>query len=301
MSIFTDRSGTQRWSCWATGRSGTAIDLVATALRVDVGAAIEWLADRHQLPAVRPRPAAPPAPRPRVEPSRALRDYVGACARRLWEPEADEARTWLTAHRRLSRDVLAANQVGFDPSGTWRPSGLPFRGPGVVIPTFGPAGDLVYAQVRYLDPARAGRKYDNPSAAHATKPVLSWPRPSAVLATTSPVVVCEGTLDAMTVTAAGVRAVALIAAGDARQAPPAVAAIVGPIVLAVDNDAAGRHAADLLLDRLRQEGRHDVARIVVPGDVNEWAQRTGDRFPAVLRAALRGAHAPRRPTSTPCR
>ena len=152
----------------------------------------------------------------------------------------------------------------------------------------------MYAQVRYLDPDRSGRKYDNPSGEHATKPVLSWPRPGAALSTTAPLVVCEGTLDAMTVTGAGVRAVALLAAGDAHQASRALASIDVPMVLAADNDPAGRHASDLLLDQLRGAG-HDVTRLTVPGDVNELAQRTGDRFPAVLRATLRGAHPPRRP------
>jgi hypothetical protein len=59
MSIFTDRTGIQRWSCWATGTSGTAIDLVATALRLDVRAAIDWLAQRH---GTHPTVAPPPAP-----------------------------------------------------------------------------------------------------------------------------------------------------------------------------------------------------------------------------------------------
>jgi len=126
---------------------------------------------------------------------------------------------------------------------------------------------------------------------------LSWPRPGAALSTTAPLVVCEGTLDAMTVIGAGVRAVALLAAGDAHQASRALASIDVPMVLAADNDPAGRHASDLLLDQLRAAG-HDVTRLTVPGDVNELAQRTGDRFPAVLRATLRGAHPPRRQAAT---
>ena len=47
MSIFTDRRGRQRFTCWSTGASGTAIDLVAITRRVNVAQAIEWLADRH--------------------------------------------------------------------------------------------------------------------------------------------------------------------------------------------------------------------------------------------------------------
>src|SRR5262245_4088199 len=80
MSIFVDRAGTQRWTCWATGCSGTAIDLVATALGLTVAGAIDWLADRHGR---HDRPTAPPRRRPpppvRVGPSAALADYVAAC------------------------------------------------------------------------------------------------------------------------------------------------------------------------------------------------------------------------------
>src|SRR3712207_3642793 len=92
MSIFTDRTGTQRWTCWATGRSGTAIDLVATVHGLSVGAAIDWLADRHRstpsaVAPPRPRPAAPPS----VGPSPALLDHVGACQRLLWGPTGGSA------------------------------------------------------------------------------------------------------------------------------------------------------------------------------------------------------------------
>ena len=293
MSIFTDRSGTQRWSCWATGRSGTAIDLVATVLRLDVGGAIDWLAARHGselLPAVvTPRRSSTP---PRTAPSEALRRYVAACQERLWRPEGADARNWLSRKRRLADGILEENAVGFDPgpSRLQRARGLPWRGPGVVLPTFDDHGALVYAQLRYFDVDHAGRKYDNPSSHHATKPALSWPRPHGPLSTTAPLVLCEGTLDAMTVTAAGVRSVALIAAGDAHHALRAVEAIDGPIVIAVDNDPAGRGAAATLLERLHAAG-HPATHLTVPGDINELAQRTGERFPAVLRAALRGTRA----------
>jgi len=303
MSIFTDRSGVQRWTCWATGRSGTAIDLVATALRLDVGDAITWLNDRHgQIPAaVRQREQAPTHPTP--GPSAALHAYTAACQQLLWTRAGRTALGWLTDRRCIDRATLRANRVGYDPGPARlpRPRGLPFRGPGVVLPTFDQAGQLVYVQVRYLDADTAGRKYDNPSAVHGTKPPLSWPRPSQPPSTSSPLLICEGTLDAMTVTTAGIAAVALIAAGDAHQAVAAIAAIDGPLVIAVDNDPAGHSAARILRDRLLDAGRGDVAALTLPGDVNELAQRTGWRFPAVLRAAVRGAHTPRRLTrSGPC-
>ena len=62
-----------------------------------------------------------------------------------------------------------------------------------------------------------------------------------------------------------------------------------PLVVAVDNDPAGTDARHKLIAHLALAGRHDVAQLTVPGDLNELAQRTGTRFPAVLRAAVRGA------------
>jgi hypothetical protein len=88
---------------------------------------------------------------------------------------------------------------------------------------------------------------------------------------------------------------ALIAAGDARAAAAAVAGIDGPVVIAVDNDPAGHGACALLSDQLAAAGRRDVRHLVVPGDLNELALRAGHRFPAILRAALRGTRPVRQP------
>jgi len=289
MSIFTDRTGIQRWSCWATGTSGTAIDLVATVHRCDVAAAIEWLATRHSVEQspLRRRPPPPVAP---AEPSKALHDYVTACHNLLWSPAGQPARRWLREQRALPDAVLTANLVGFDPGSATlhRAHGLPYRGPGITLPSFDGAGALVYTQLRYLNPDRAGRKYDNPTAAHGAKPPLSWTRNPAGSHAYGPLVICEGTLDALTITAAGVPAVAIIAAGDARRAADTIATIDKPIVIAVDNDPAGHNACQLLATRLADAGR-DVRHVVVPGDLNDLAQRSGDRFPSILRATLRGA------------
>jgi DNA primase len=295
MSIFTDRTGVQRWTCWATGRAGTAIDLVAIALDLDVAAAIDWLADRHGT--LTPPPRRPLTPPSAPGPSADLLDYVAACRRLLWSEQGRGARRWLREERGLSTGVLEANRVGFDPGpGVLRRArGLPFRGRGVVLPTLDAGGDVVYTQVRYFDVDRAGRKYDNPSAAHGAKPRLAWTKRPPGVDVDGPVLICEGVIDALTVGAAGVRAVALIAAGDAGAAAAAVAGIDGPVVIAVDNDPAGHGACALLSDQLAAAGRRDVRRLVVPGDLNELALRAGDRFPAILRAALRGTRRPNRP------
>jgi len=292
MSIFTDRRGVQRWTCWATGTSGTAIDLVAVARGLDVADAIRWLEQRHG----RFDPPAPPrrarTPPPRVGPSAELLGYVAACRQRLWDPEGAAALRWLHVTRRLSTAVLHANQIGFDPGPQrlWRPSGLPRQGAGIVIPTFDRAGTVVYAQTRYRRgvAAASGRKYDNPSARHGTKPRLSWPCDDLTTAVSAPTLVCEGVIDAMTVIGAGYQAVALLAAGDASSAAAELAVIDGPLVLAVDNDAAGAAAVCALVATLTAAGHTSVATLRVPADLNELAQRCGQTFPAVLRAVVRG-------------
>ena len=175
MSIFTDRSGVQRWSCWATGTSGTAIDLVATALSVDVAAAIDWLDVRHGHGGA----VAGPPGAATVTAGGAAGRTVGIAARlrgglpaaAVDAATARDALRWLTGRRRLAAGVLEANQVGFDPGPARlrRPRGLPYRGRGVVLPAFDEAGDLVYAQVRYFG-RRTGR-----AASTTTRPPPTAP------------------------------------------------------------------------------------------------------------------------------
>lgn len=286
MSIFTDRRGRQRWTCWSTGTSGTAIDLVCVSRRLDVSTSIQWLADRAGEVAqpIRPSPR-PPMPQ-RTGASAALRAYVDACRAELYKPSGEGARQWLD-RRCLDPAVLELNDVGFDPGpdNLRRARGLPFRGSGVVLPTFDRLGQLVYAQTRYLDPEAAGRKYDNPSGKHASKPSLSWPR--LLDRTGNHTVVCEGVIDALTVAGVPMSAVALVAAGDSERAAQALAKTPNRLWVALDPDDAGITAAETLLATLRKVGRTNDRRVALPTDLNEMAQRHGRRFGSLLRAACR--------------
>ena len=46
MSIFTDRRGRQRWTCWSTGTSGTAIDLVSVSGSAIGLVTVDYLSER---------------------------------------------------------------------------------------------------------------------------------------------------------------------------------------------------------------------------------------------------------------
>ena len=287
MSIFTDRRGRQRWTCWATGTSGTAIDLVTVSRRMSVADAIHWLADRAGSEPTRPIPKPRPQAPKRTGPSDALREYVRACVEQLRKPSGAVARDWL-ADRQLNPDVLDLNEVGYDPgqSRLRRPRGLPFRGPGIVLPTFDRKGSLVYAQTRYLDVEDAGRKYDNPSSGHATKPALSWPR--MLCDDGECTVICEGVIDALTVAGIRIRSVALLSAGDAGKVLEELTSIPNRIVIAMDHDTAGQGASDLLRRSLTRSSNRRVQQLELSADINDLAGQLGTRFASHLRSAMRG-------------
>ncbi len=298
VSIFVDRTGTQRWHCHGCGVGGTAIDLVASAHGMSVRDAFEFLASRTGLgPIAQWRPPSPrlrvrPPPLPELEPGPdALVEYVEACEQTLWSADGARQRAWL-AERRIPEAVLEENRVGADPGPhrLARGDGLPRRGPAVVLPILTPAGEPAYLQARYLQPDRAGRKYDNPAEAVAPLPRVApvttpWcgPRPAVL-------VVCEGIPDALVVAGTGIHAVAVLGAGlpNAAIADRLVRhAGDTPIVVAFDADPRGRAGAQRLereLQRVRPGSTHvlDLER----GDLNDWAQRAGDDFAPQLHETL---------------
>jgi len=261
---------------------------------MDVSASIDWLADRAGQVAEPIRPTPRPAAPQRTGASAALREYVHACRSELYKPSGEDARQWLE-RRRLNPAVLELNDVGFDPgpSALLRAHGLPSRGAGIVLPTFDRLGQLVYAQTRYFDPETAGRKYDNPSGKHATKPAVSWPR--LLDSSGHQTIVCEGVIDALTVAGVPMRSAAILSASDSAQAVSELSKDSYQLVLALDPDDAGSKAGGLLQTRLVDMGARTVRRVSLPNDLNEMAQCHGDQFGPILRATLRF---PTRSTST---
>ena len=295
MSIFTDHRGIERWTCFATGANGTAIDLVTTATGRTVADAIAWLAERARLdrsPPDRPplratRPSRAAQPR---KPSHALRAYVEACERLLWKPAGSAIRQWLVEARGLDPEVLRHNRIGADPGprALHRPKGLPRAGPAAVLPALDGAGQPVYLQARYLHPPPDRGKYDNPAAAHGANPRLTRIDPVA-RSNGGPTVITEGIPDALAAATGGYRAVAILGAGlPDRRVAEQLARREGLLVIAFDADEPGRAGSGRLRDLLASVGRSDVIDVEPPSaDLNSWlVQRGPASFTLQLRMAV---------------
>ena len=277
MSIYTDRHGTQRWTCFATGAHGTAIDLVTTIRACTVRDAIDWLANHTNLTdhdaVVR---EAASAVRPVGDPDAVLHTYIDACQRWLWSPAGVGPRRWLQHGRHLPVDLARVNHLGFDPGRRHldRPDGLP-HGPGIVIPTLTETGEAIYLQVRNLRPD-ARVKYTNPAGHIAANPKLHWPHPAQAVSGDT-LYVCEGAIDALTITNLGRRAVAILSAA---YTTPTVAAALARrpehLALALDNDPAGRAATAALLQHFRtarRTSRVTVIELPAGNDLNALADQ----------------------------
>lgn len=301
VSIFRSRTGDERWHCHGCGDGGTAIDLVMTVDRCDVRTALDTLAGRagHSAQA-RGTPAprrSPPPPRPeRVTDPHGLTAFVDDCARRLWLPEGRPVCHWLTRTRGIPPDVLERNRVGADPGSASqpRPAGMPSAGWAAVLPVLRD-GDVVFAQLRLRSPGRL--RYLNASADLAPNPRVGFYEPAQQRGPC--VLVTEGILDALSAAAAGYRSAALFGASlpdparPSREAARVTRALVESrerLILALDNDDAGRRASERLR-RLLDEAEPGAVPLGLPAgvnDLNEWMLKTPD-WPRELERELRTA------------
>jgi len=281
VNVFTSHRGEQRWRCHGCGDGGTAIDLVMATRGVDLPDALADLAARAgqtpQPPDWEPRPRPQPAldPPPRCPDRAALTAYVEGCERTLWQPEGATVRRWLTEERALPADVLRANHLGADlgPGRQARPDGM-CRVGGAVLPVIA-GGQVVYAQVRVPHPRPDRPKYFNPTADLAPNPRLARFRPPAVAH--PEVIVTEGAIDALSVTAAGYRAVAVLSAGyPDRSVAYALSRLPHPLVIAFDADDAGRLGAQRLAKLLDAEHRPATVLDLGHGDLNDALQHARD-------------------------
>ena len=271
VTMFTDQRGIGRWKCWSGGHGGTAIDALVTARGLTIAQALQELSDRTGLRDYRPpeRTASQPTPTRAGVDSSILR-YVEACERILWSPAGGHVLNYLVNQRGLDSEVLRVNRVGADPGPAVlpRPAGLPRGGVAAVLPTLGIEGDITYVQARYLDPPPGRSKYDNPAGRLASNPKLGWiATPNH---THGPLLVCEGIIDGLTAATAGYQAVSLLGATyvDAEVARRVAAtAFQGPIMLALDGDAAGQAASEHLAQLL--DGRHVMTLDLIAGDLND--------------------------------
>lgn len=277
MSIFTTRYGEQRWTCFATGASGTAIDLVMEAKGHNFRDALWFLADRagvseepfDKAGRVKPAPRRAPLRLAATTPDPALEAYVSSAEAFMDHPDARGPKEWLEA-RGISEDLWVPNRIGYDPGPQTfpRPDGLPKYGHMIVFPVRNGEGELVYAQMRHL--GISDYKYRNPASSIAVNPNVSMhPRPGAEV-----VVVAEGIPDALVANRAGFASVAVLGVGSSMRED-----IVGPIakfasgqrlVVALDADVNGEIVESV---RAKLNDAHDgpvgVLRPEV-GDLSDW-------------------------------
>lgn len=275
VSIFTTRRGEQRWRCHGCGAGGTAIDLVMTCCRSDARQAMDELARRvgigEREPTSSPAPRAnrPPVPRPIgcTDPA-GMNRYVDECAAALFTPAGRRIRDWLNASRGLPDDVLVANRMGADlgPSRQFRPDGMP-RAAGAVLPVVVDER-AVYAQLRVINPRTDGPRYLNPTGALAANPRIGYFRPAEQRH--HEVIVTEGTIDALSAAAAGYRAAAVLSAAYPDQAiAHELSRLPDPLVIAFDQDDAGRGAAERLTALLDAQHRYPVNLRLPANDLND--------------------------------
>jgi DNA primase len=293
VSVRVDRRGVERWRCWSLGHGGTAIDVLYHVHNLSYSDAIAHLADRAGVGVDEPRRAVlrQPVERPAVPLQPQGLAYVEACERLLWQPVGRPVLDYLLG-RGLEYDVLRVNRVGADP-GTGRlrrAGGLPKHGVGAVFPALSVDGQITYFQTRYLDPKPNRSKYANPATRLGDNPHHGWSRPAGP--GKQPVVMCEGFPDAYIASSAGYEAIAILGTANAndRLVERLTPALQGrPVILTLDGDAAGRHAAEQLSQSLSKRGIM-VIDIPLPSgkDLNSWVHEArslpdlGRRRPSMI-------------------
>lgn len=267
MSIFRDRNGTERWTCWSSGQAGTAIDLVMCAHRVDVKAAIDFLANRTQHHAP---PPPPPTPRttPRTDPVM-LNRYLTRAQRCLRTADGETARRWLWDRWAINTRDIVRHGLGLD-TGRWIRGRSPAGA--IVLPVHNTAAQATYYQLRLIEPGDNNPKYLNPSANMATNPHLGWTQPGRY----GPLIICEGIPDAIAAQAARLPSVAIIGTGNAHRTN-VISGIAERLdtagaVIAFDADTAGQTSAQDLHDALTTARPDITITNLVPdhGDLAAW-------------------------------
>jgi hypothetical protein len=204
----------------------------------------------------------------------ALDRYVSECAEMLWQPAGEPVRRWLTEARGLPEDVLRVNRIGVDLGfrRQVRPSMVPKVLRAVVLPVLVPEG-ACFVQLRVLNGGPDFPRYLNSLEAEAPNPRVAFYRPARSFdfpCERRELIVTEGIIDALSATAAGYEAAAVLGAGLADPLTAlALARVPKPLVVAFDPDAAGRHGTDRLVQQLG--ARHRRAHILQlgDGDLNE--------------------------------
>lgn len=252
---------TNTFYCHACGKGGDVLDLVRIAGGLDYNAAFSLLADRLHLD-VDQRPAGDAAAKSattttataktpetgaqsKTEAARDFTEYYELCAGRLTDPAAV---SYLKA-RGISTKTAARCGIGYDPQAdpASAPGAIgneykPHPAPRLIIPTG--AGHYVGRRIDgETDFAKINAKGTTPGLFNAD--ALNAQEVQGLFVT-------EGAFDALAVIEAGFSAVALNSVNNINAFLKAAeaAGVAGPVIIALDNDKAGRAAAAELAEGL---------------------------------------------------
>jgi hypothetical protein len=298
VTIHDTHRGEQRWRCHACGDGGTAIDLIIRTRNIDIRSALQHLAARTGIgesahpPSLSPRPTRrhdyePLLPQPA---NGALSRYVDECSRRLHEPDGREILEWLTITRGLPVEVLVRNRVGADIGPRQgRPWGLPIPTEGATVLPAHHGDDLVYVQLRLLQPEPGRDRWLNPTRRLAANPRIALYQPTEQRH--PEIIVTEGAIDALSAAAGGYTAVAVLGAGYVHNPLTAtlLARLPAPLVLAFDPDPAGDAATRRLPELLAIHSRNVGVIALTRGDLNDHHLDAGADWPGVLDHHVRHA------------
>ena len=141
------------------------------------------------------------------------------------------------------------------------------RAAGVVLPVF-VEGHAIYAQVRVPHPRPDGPRYLNPTSSLAPNPRVAHFKPADQKH--REVIVTEGTIDESSATAAGFRSAAILSAAYPDQAiAHELSRLLDPLVVAFDQDDAGRAAEHRLTALLEAQQRRPANLAIPANDLNE--------------------------------
>jgi DNA primase len=266
-----------RFYCFACGNRGDVIDLVAQVRGAGFAEAVAWLGDMTPGAVL-----AHAAPAPRVARGArvaALTDLLAACG-----PPSDEARRYWQ-RRGVSDDTLAACGLT-DVKGRHTEAGLAGSRTLeelVEVGVLSRRGRLRFAEHRLLLPFweegapvyLQGRRYGGaePRYLSVNGPIPCLYNVAALDA--DEVWVAEGLMDTLTLATAGVAAVGLVGARGLKEAWLPLFRDKA-VVVALDNDAAGRAATEAVVRRLAPYARALRVAVLPEGaDVNAYycAQR----------------------------
>ncbi|MFP4162184.1 MAG: toprim domain-containing protein, partial [Ectothiorhodospira sp.] len=290
------RNGKALFKDWASGETGSVIDLVQYALDCDFSAAMAWLRDEFQLP------REPRAQQPQERKS--LPEWIAdRCIQAARDPEGRQAVRAYLEGRGIPEAVvdrgLKLRALGWNTytSAKVAPGEVGHGGPGVAfLVRHADTGQVVAVDTRYQDPALNGGLKTNSQGEKVGAPwCLSW----RSLERARRVVLVESAINALSVEAAGLGGTtALALRGTQAGAGLPVNRLVGKeVVICMDADPINEHgqqpgpkAAWALYDQLTAAGvcAHLVDQDGWDGvelnDLNDLLQKQG---PTAVREALK--------------